>query len=181
MAVRPKLASMHEIGEAARSIGMTLGSLIDGLAGARLVGDASTPVRAVRNDSRTIEPGDVYVAVRGLRADGHAFVSAAIERGAAAVVVEHPVETAVPVPQVIVPDGAVALGVLVGRALGDPAHAMTLIGITGTNGKTTTTFLVESILAAAGACPGVVGTVDYRWRDARGDRHRTEEIGRAHV
>jgi murE/murF fusion protein len=174
VAVRPKLASMHEIGEAARSIGMTLGSLIDGLAGAHLIGDASTPVRAVRNDSRMIEPGDVYVAVRGLRADGHAFVSAAIERGAAAVVVEHPVETAVPVAQVIVPDGAVALGVLVGRALGDPAHAMTLIGITGTNGKTTTTFLVESILAAAGARPGVVGTVDYRWRDPTGAPRRTE-------
>ncbi len=126
----------------------------------------------MRSDSRAIEPGDVYVAVRGLRADGHAFVAAAIERGAAAVVVEHPVDAAV--PQVIVPDGAVALGVLVGRAIGDPAHAMTLIGITGTNGKTTTTFLVESILAAAGARPGVVGTVDYRWRGASGARHRVE-------
>ncbi|HEX3477154.1 MAG TPA: UDP-N-acetylmuramoyl-L-alanyl-D-glutamate--2,6-diaminopimelate ligase [Kofleriaceae bacterium] len=153
---------------------MTLGTLIDGLAGARLIGDPATPVRAVRSDSRTIEPGDVYVAVRGLRADGHAFVPAAIERGAAAVVVEHPVDTAVPVPQVIVPDGAVALGVLVGRTLGDPAHAMTLIGITGTNGKTTTTFLVEGILAAAGARPGVVGTVDYRWRDPSGAPRRAE-------
>ncbi|HEX3765462.1 MAG TPA: UDP-N-acetylmuramoyl-L-alanyl-D-glutamate--2,6-diaminopimelate ligase, partial [Kofleriaceae bacterium] len=151
---------------------MTLGTLIDGLAGARLIGDPGARVRAVRSDSRAIEPGDVYVAVRGLRADGHAFVAAAVERGAAAVVVEHPVDT--PVPQVVVPDGAIALGVLIGRALGDPARAMTLIGITGTNGKTTTTFLVESILAAAGAHPGVVGTVDYRWRDASGAPRRVD-------
>jgi len=145
---------------------MMLGTLIDPLVGARVIGDAQIAVRAVRSDSRAIEPGDVYVAVRGLRADGHAFVTAAIERGAAAIVVERPLEVAV--PQVVVPDGAVALGVLIGRALGDPARAMTLVGITGTNGKTTTTYLVESILAAAGARPGVIGTVEYRWRGKDG-------------
>src|SRR5262245_2988041 len=126
---------MHEIGEAARSIVMMLGTLIETLAGARIVGDANVPVRMVRSDSRAVEPGDVYVALRGIRADGHAFVPAAIERGAAAVVVDHPLDVAV--PQVIVSDGATALGVLVGRALGDPARAMTLVGVTGTNGKTT--------------------------------------------
>jgi murE/murF fusion protein len=147
---------------------MTLENLIDPLAGARMIGDAGVAVRAVRSDSRAIEPGDVYVAVRGIRADGHAFVAAAIERGAAAVVVERQLE--VSVPQVIVPDGATALGVLISRSLGDPAKAMTLVGITGTNGKTTTTYLVESILAAAGARPGVIGTVEYRWRGRSGER-----------
>ncbi|HET9623844.1 MAG TPA: UDP-N-acetylmuramoyl-L-alanyl-D-glutamate--2,6-diaminopimelate ligase, partial [Kofleriaceae bacterium] len=142
------------------------------LPAARVVGDAAAvTVRAVRSDSRAVEPGDVYVAVRGLRADGHAFVAAAIERGAAAVVVEHEIDREIAgaaVPQVIVSNGAHALGVLVGRALGDPAHAMTLVGITGTNGKTTTTYLVEAILAAAGARPGVIGTVEYRWRGRDG-------------
>jgi murE/murF fusion protein len=151
---------------------MMLGNLIDPLTGprigARVIGDVGVAVRAVRSDSRAVAPGDVYVAVRGLRADGHAFVTAAIERGAAAVVVEHPQDVAV--PQVIVPDGAVALGILIGRALGDPAKAMTLVGITGTNGKTTTTYLVESILAAAGCRPGVIGTVEYRWRGEAGER-----------
>src|SRR5262245_19350473 len=147
---------------------MILGTLIDDLAGARVLGEAGVAIRAVRNDSRAIEPGDVYVAVRGMRADGHAFVPAAIERGAAAVVVEHRLDVAV--PQVIVADGAAALGVLVARSLGDPAKAMTLIGITGTNGKTTTTYLVESMLAAAGARPGVIGTVEYRWRGRDGER-----------
>ncbi|MGN6106611.1 MAG: UDP-N-acetylmuramoyl-L-alanyl-D-glutamate--2,6-diaminopimelate ligase [Kofleriaceae bacterium] len=125
-------------------------------------------VRAVQNDSRAIEPGDLYVAVRGLRADGHAFIAAAVERGAVAVVVEHEVE--IDVPQVIVPDGAEALGVLIGRRLGDPASAMTLIGITGTNGKTTTTYIVEQLLLAAGAKPGVIGTVEYRWGGPGGPR-----------
>jgi len=162
------LASLHEIGEAARSIGMTLQDLIAGLHGARVIGDASSAagveVRSVQSDSRAVEPGDVFVAVRGMRSDGHAFLQVAIERGAAALVVER--EDAAPVgkvPVIVVPSGAVALGVLVGRALGDPAKAMTLIGITGTNGKTTTTYLVESILVAAGHTPGVIGTVTYRW------------------
>src|SRR5262245_17437061 len=158
---RPKLASMHEIGEAARSIGMILATLIADLAGARVLGDRGVAVRAVRNDSRAIEPGDVFVAVRGLRSDGHAFVAAAIERGAAAVVVEREVDSRV--PQAIVESGAEALGVMVGHALGDPARAMTLVGITGTNGKTTTTYLVEAALIAAGHRPGVIGTVTYRW------------------
>ncbi|HET7499977.1 MAG TPA: UDP-N-acetylmuramoyl-L-alanyl-D-glutamate--2,6-diaminopimelate ligase [Kofleriaceae bacterium] len=144
---------------------MNLATLIEPLirtpAGARVIGDAGVAIRAVKSDSRAVEPGDLYVAVRGIRADGHAYVSAAIERGAAAIVVERAQDVAV--PQVIVADGAAALGVLVGRALGDPAAAMTLIGITGTNGKTTTTYLVESILVAAGARPGVIGTVEYRW------------------
>ncbi|MGE0867828.1 MAG: UDP-N-acetylmuramoyl-L-alanyl-D-glutamate--2,6-diaminopimelate ligase [Kofleriaceae bacterium] len=144
---------------------MTLRDLIDGLTGARVVGDASVEVRAVRSDSREITPGDVFVAVRGLRSDGHAFIATAIERGAAAIVVETQPDPAIgaTVPVVIVPSGAVALGVMVGRSLGNPASAMTLIGITGTNGKTTTTYLVESILIAAGAKPGVIGTVSYRW------------------
>jgi len=81
---------MHEIGEAARSIGMILGTLIDDLADARVLGDPGVAIRAVQSDSRAIEPGDVYVAVRGMRADGHAFVRAAIERGAAAVSLQNP-------------------------------------------------------------------------------------------
>jgi murE/murF fusion protein len=141
---------------------MTLRQLIDGLAGARLIGDRDREVRGVRADSREVAAGDVFVAVRGLRSDGHAFVATAIDRGAAAVVVERE-QPDCSVPQVVVPSTSRALGWLVARSLGDPAKAMTLIGITGTNGKTTTTYLVEAILAAAGHRPGVIGTVSYRW------------------
>jgi murE/murF fusion protein len=140
---------------------MTLRHLIADLA-ARLIGD-DREVRAVRDDSRNVEAGDVFVAVKGLHVDGHAFVAKAIERGAAAIVVEHEVESSV--PQVIVPSTQVALGILVARSLGDPGKAMTLIGVTGTNGKTTTTYLVEAILRAAGKRVGVIGTVEMRYGD----------------
>ncbi|MBA3456617.1 MAG: UDP-N-acetylmuramoyl-L-alanyl-D-glutamate--2,6-diaminopimelate ligase [Deltaproteobacteria bacterium] len=145
---------------------MTLQDLLSGLHGARVIGEltATAQVRSVQSDSRAVGPGDVFVAVKGIRSDGHAFVQTAIDQGAIAVVVER--EDAAPagkVPVIVVASGSVALGVLVGRALGDPAKAMTLIGITGTNGKTTTTYLVESILLAAGKKPGVIGTVTYRW------------------
>src|SRR5258708_3411854 len=83
------------------------------------------------------------------------------DRGAAAIVVERAVEAKV--VQFVVPSTSRALGPLVARSLGDPAKSMTLVGVTGTNGKTTTTYLVESILAAAGFRPGVIGTVDVRW------------------
>jgi murE/murF fusion protein len=142
---------------------MTLRQLIDGLAGARLIGDAGTDVRAVREDSRKVEKGDVFVAVKGMRSDGNAFISSAIERGAAAVVIEAHADPTLKVPQIVVPSTAKALGALVARSLGDPAKSMKLVGITGTNGKTTTTYLVESILEAAGCKPGVIGTVSYRW------------------
>ncbi len=187
---------MKKIGESARSISMTLRQLIEGLASARIVGDAGVDVRAVHDDSRQVGPGDVFVAVKGMRSDGHDFVATAIEKGAAAVVVERETEMrGVKVPQVIVPSTTKALGALVGRSLGDPAAAMTLIGVTGTNGKTTTTYLVEAILTAAGHRPGVIGTVELRWpghteaasyttptpRQLHGTLVRMREAGCTHV
>src|SRR5690348_8952654 len=122
---------MQKIGEAARSIGMTLRQLLGDLAGARLIGDGDIAVRGVRADSREVERGDVFVAVRGLRSDGHAFAATAVERGAAALVVERELPE-LKVPQVIVPSTSRALGPLVARSLGDPAASLVLIGVTGT-------------------------------------------------
>src|SRR5688500_584792 len=139
---------------------MNLRTLIDGL-DARVVGDGDVDVAMVRADSREIRAGDVFVAVKGSRSDGHDFVQIALEQGAAAIVVERQLDVAV--PQVVVADTTKALGILTGRAFGEPAKAMTLIAVTGTNGKTTTTYLVESILRAAGHSPGVIGTVELRW------------------
>ena len=144
---------------------MKLSELIQDLPGARVVGQAETTlsaeIGAVRDDSRAVQPGDLFVAVRGRRSDGHEFAAQAAARGAAALVVER--ELPVDGPQVVVADAAEALGVLSARIAGRPGDRMVAIGITGTNGKTTTTFLVESILAAAGARPGVIGTVNYRY------------------
>ncbi len=153
---------------------MRLRKLIRDIEGARLQG-ADVDIRSVRDDSRLVEPGDLFVAVRGLTVDGHEFVRAAVDRGAAGVVIEGdrapafaaqldgatPAGTAPSL--VIVPNGSVALGWLAAAAAGRPSDRMTMIGVTGTNGKTTTTFLIESILAAAAARPGVIGTVSYRY------------------
>ena len=143
---------------------MKLAELIQDLPGARVAGPAealAAEIGAVRDDSRAVQPGDLFVAVRGRRSDGHDFAAQAAARGAAALVVER--EVPVDSPQVLVGDAAEALGVLSARIAGRPGDRMALVGITGTNGKTTTTYLVESILAAAGARPGVIGTVSYRY------------------
>src|SRR5215208_7164822 len=107
---------------------MKLRQLIEGLEGARLIGDGDVEVRAVRDDSRAVEPGDAFVAVKGIRSDGHAFAATAIDRGAVALIVER--ELDVKVPQIVVPSTSLALGPLVARSLGDPTSGMTLIGIT---------------------------------------------------
>ncbi|MBE7450936.1 MAG: UDP-N-acetylmuramoyl-L-alanyl-D-glutamate--2,6-diaminopimelate ligase [Kofleriaceae bacterium] len=140
---------------------MKLSRLAASVPSARLVG-ADADIRAVTSDSRAVATGDLFVAVRGRRADGHGFVPTAVERGAAAVAVEREVP-GLRVPQVVVPDGQRALGHLVGAAAGAPAARLTAVGVTGTNGKTTSTFVLEHVLAAAGHRPGVIGTVNYRW------------------
>lgn len=140
---------------------MKLSTLARSIPGARLLGD-DVEVRAVRSDSRQVDRGDLFVAVRGRRSDGHAFAVTAVERGAAALVVDA-VQMNARVPQLIVPDTTRALGYLIAAVTGAPAERLGLVGITGTNGKTTTTYLVEAILAAAGQRPGVIGTVNYRW------------------
>ncbi|MEZ4362686.1 MAG: UDP-N-acetylmuramoyl-L-alanyl-D-glutamate--2,6-diaminopimelate ligase [Kofleriaceae bacterium] len=145
---------------------MSLRALFDGIAGELHepsgAGAAPAAIGAVHDDSRQVRPGDVFVAVRGRSVDGHDFLARVIEAGAAAVVVER-LQPGLAVPQLVVADAAATLGVLVGRSHGDPAARLGLVGITGTNGKTTTSYLVEAILRAAGHAPGVIGTVTYRW------------------
>ncbi|RMH44040.1 MAG: UDP-N-acetylmuramoyl-L-alanyl-D-glutamate--2,6-diaminopimelate ligase [Deltaproteobacteria bacterium] len=141
---------------------MKLTEYLHDLSGARVAGDPDVDVRAVRDDSRRVEPGDLFVAVRGATVDGHAFAAQAASRGAAAVVVDHELPD-VACTQVIVPDTELALGLCAARMYGRPHDALALVAVTGTNGKTTTTYLVEAILAAAGARPGVIGTVNYRY------------------
>ncbi len=141
---------------------MKLSSLLTDLSAVQVHGATEIEVQRVRDDSRAIVAGDVFVAVRGRSSDGHAFVDAAVARGAVAVVVDTLVANCA-VTQIVVADTAVALGQLIGRWYGCPAAAMQMLGVTGTNGKTTTTYLVESIITAAGGRPGVIGTVTYRW------------------
>jgi UDP-N-acetylmuramoyl-L-alanyl-D-glutamate--2,6-diaminopimelate ligase len=118
--------------------------------------------RRVQYDSRAVSEGDVFVAVRGEKADGHAFVGSAGSRGAAAAVVETLVPDAA-LPQVRVRDARRALALLAWEETGHPTHELTMVGVTGTNGKTTTAHLIRAALAAHGDRAGVIGTVGYEF------------------
>lgn len=133
------------------------------LLGATLHGgdDSALVLTGVQDDSRRVQKGELFVAVRGMSVDGHDYVEAATKKGAAALVVERLLKTSL--PQLLVADASRALGTLAAHAAGRPADALTTIGITGTNGKTTTSYLIEAMLVAAGKRPGVLGTVSYRW------------------
>ncbi len=118
-------------------------------------------IESIHYRAQEVSPGGLFVAIAGQHADGHAYVETALERGAAAVICQHPVSA--PVPVIRVTDTRRALAEVSARFYGHPADRMTLIGITGTNGKTTTAYLIESILNTAGRRCGVIGTIGYRY------------------
>jgi len=125
-------------------------------------------ISSITADSRQVGQDSLFCAVSGTLTDGHRYVNEAIQAGAAAVIVEQgsPVsieqgESAIPV--ITVPDSRQVFGVLAARIHANPAEKMTMIGITGTNGKTTVSYLLEHALVAAGFSVGVIGTVDYRY------------------
>ena len=134
-----------------------------------VVGSTEVPIRGLAIDSRAVAPGDLFVALRGAQADGHAHLAQALALGAAAVVVEAlPPELALGArPAIVVGDTRRALAPLAARFYGHPSEELTLIGVTGTNGKTSTTYLIESMLLAAGRHPGVIGTVEVRYAGER--------------
>ncbi|MBN2620125.1 UDP-N-acetylmuramoyl-L-alanyl-D-glutamate--2,6-diaminopimelate ligase [candidate division WOR-3 bacterium] len=127
-------------------------------------------VTSLEFDSRRITPGALFFAIKGERFDGHLFVDDAITRGAAAVVVERPLH--VDVPSVVVKDARAIMGRLAQRFYGS-FDGLTTIGITGTNGKTTTAFLIHAILKAAGMKPGLLGTIWYIIGDIQTPAERT--------
>jgi len=116
----------------------------------------------VRYDSRDVRPRDLFVAVSGLKQDGHAYVESAARRGAQAAVVERFVPEA-DLPQVRVPNARRALAILAGEETGHPSRELTLAGVTGTNGKTTTAHLIRAVLEEAGMKAGIIGTVGYEF------------------
>ncbi len=144
-----------------RTIGHAAG---DGTAGAGIA-DAGAPdriVTAVAYDSRRVTPGAVFFALRGLKADGAAFAQQAAARGAALVVAETAAPADAGVPWVQVPDARLALALAADRFYDHPSRQMPVIGVTGTNGKTTTAYLLGAVLDAAGLTAGIMGTVSYR-------------------
>jgi UDP-N-acetylmuramoyl-L-alanyl-D-glutamate--2,6-diaminopimelate ligase len=127
-------------------------------------GDSSTRVSGVTHDSRKIQPGWIFVALPGGHTDGLNYVGDAILSGAVAVIAEKPAPRGPEkTPWVVVPNARKALGAIAACVHDHPTRALILVGITGTSGKTTLTYLLEKIVEMAGGTPGVVGTINYRW------------------
>lgn len=144
---------------------MNLGELISRLPVKDVIGDPNVEVKGLAYHSQQVEEGFLFVAILGSKRDGKRFIPEAILRGASAILVDEK-QQAPGVIQVIVPDVREGLAMLSAAFYGDPSFYLTLIGITGTNGKTTTSYLIESILAQAGKSVGVMGTVNYRFKDS---------------
>jgi UDP-N-acetylmuramoyl-L-alanyl-D-glutamate--2,6-diaminopimelate ligase len=126
-------------------------------------GDQNLEIKGVAYDSREVKPGYLFVALRGHQLDGHDYIQEAVRKGAVAVVAERFEAIEGQVTKVKVDDSRRALSKVAVRFYTSPFNAMNLIGITGTNGKTTISYLLESILETAGAKPGVLGTIAYRF------------------
>ena len=163
---------------------MKLSELLTGVDVAAITGPEPAPISAVAYNSRDVAPGGMFVAIRGVKTDGNRYVFDAIERGARVVISEmprpwnprwgvvyatEPLEGFVPprdvpanVTWVEVTDARKALATIAAHFYGHPAEALQLVGITGTNGKTTISYLVDSILRAAGRTSGLAGTIHYR-------------------
>jgi len=136
-----------------------LEALIRALAPSEVTGDHPVEIGDLVYDTRKVAKGALFFCVRGERVDGHDLAWEAIERGAAAVVVERELE--VGVPQLVVPDTRAAMAVAADAFFGEPTKELDVVGVTGTNGKTTTAFLLHSMLDVAGRKPGLVGTVEW--------------------
>ncbi len=123
------------------------------------VGDLSIPIAGISTDSRTVAPGELFVACPGQRTDGRQYIDQAVNAGAVAVVCEPPAPSSLSVPVVIVPNALYAVADLACAFYGHPSREIGLVGVTGTDGKTTTTHLITAILSAAGLRVGLLSTV----------------------
>ena len=149
----------------AEATDMKLSQLLTDLSHKEVRGRVDVDIDGLAQDSRQVRPGDLFVAIRGLDADGHDFIPDAIRQGAVAVVGER--ETSISVPYVLVSDSRQALAHLAAAFHDHPARKLRVIGVTGTDGKTTTVELTRSILAAAGHKTGMISTVEA----LIGDKH----------
>ncbi len=138
---------------------MELDALILALAPGEVTGGRSVSIDDLAYDTRSVSRGALFFCVRGSRTDGHDLAWEAIERGAAALVVERPLD--VDVPQLLVPSTREAMAVAADVFFAEPTKELELAGVTGTNGKSTTAFLLRGMLSAAGRRPGLVGTIEW--------------------
>ena len=148
---------------------MKLADLARGVPDSALEGGGEVEVTGITIDSRRVQPGDLFVAVVGLRQDGHAFVGDAVRQGAVAVAVEREVTVPQGTPVVRVPSTRTGVGDLAAELYGRPSRKLLVAGITGTDGKTTTTHMAEHVLHASGIVAGAMSTVAFSVRGKETD------------
>lgn len=136
---------------------MPLSAAAAAVPGSEVRGDVHVPVDEVAFDSRRVVRGALFFSVRGASADGHDFGEEAVRAGAAALVVERWLD--LDVPQILVPSVRRSMGPMSAAVFGEPARSMTIVGVTGTNGKTTVVHLLDAVFRAAGHRTGAIGTV----------------------
>ncbi|MFH1149632.1 MAG: UDP-N-acetylmuramoyl-L-alanyl-D-glutamate--2,6-diaminopimelate ligase [Actinomycetota bacterium] len=141
---------------------MRLSELLEALEEKKVTGLGDPEITGLAYDSRSVEPGRAFFCIKGLVTDGHLFAGKAVEKGAVALFVERVPEDGIPgdVVMVAVEDTRLALALCSAAYFGRPSDALSLVGVTGTNGKTTTAFLLEAIMRRAGGRTGLIGTVE---------------------
>lgn len=144
---------------------MKLTELTCDLPECRLIGSGEMDITGLYYDSRNVEAGGAFFALRGATVDGHGFIADALERGAHAVFLEEAIPLPIGVTAVLVKNARLAMALVAAKFTGEPTADIPVVGVTGTNGKTTITYLVESILRSAGLHPAVLGTINYRFGD----------------
>ena len=159
---------------------MLLSQLATAVPGATVQGDGAVEISGVEPDSRQVKRGDLFVAVPGIRADGHAFIADAIAAGAAAVAVQADADVPDGVPALKVASTRSALGELAAEFFGRPARSLLVAGITGTDGKTTTTHMAEHVLQASGIVAGAMSTVAYSVAGRESDNTSGQTTTEAH-
>jgi len=140
--------------------GKKLAELVKRVMGAEVRGDTSVMISGITHDSRKVSSGDIYVCIPGFKQDGHDFAETAIKAGAKALAVDHYLN--LDIPQVKVGDTRQAAGLLAAEVYGNPSRHLELVGVTGTNGKTTVTHLIEKIAQTGGKQSGLIGTLGTR-------------------
>lgn len=138
---------------------MILKSLLKGLDYEVIKGNEESKVQNIRYDNRKIEQGDAFVCVKGFKADGHSFIGDAIKKGANVLIVQEDVSVQEDITIIKVRDTRKALAIMSSNYFGNPKDKLKIIGITGTNGKTTSAFIIKSILEKAGFMTGLIGTI----------------------
>ncbi len=157
--------SKDGMGNPARTL--KLARLLQALPAAQMEGASSVEVSSLAHDSRAVQPGGLFMALPGEKTDGRLYIEDAVRRGAVAILHEKGIRLPKGVAGICVEDARAAMGSLAAEFYGNPSRALRVIGVTGTNGKTTTVFMIRDILKAAGEATGLIGTIHYEFGERR--------------